>query len=124
MTYGFAGYHEPEYNHSAACEKRELRKQYMTDKQFIRMQNREVAILAECERQRKQIEMEKRFVNGIKLETKENQFGSEYIKASIDLEALKENPINNDKWINFMIFKSKSGNWYTQICQKQEAKNE
>ena len=49
------------------------------------------------------------FVNGLKLETKKGKYG-EYIKGSIDTENIFNNPMNG-KWLNFMMFKSKSGNW-------------
>lgn len=66
------------------------------------------------------------FVEGIHLETKQNQWGGEYIKASIDVEKIFNNPLNKNKYLNFMIFKSKSGNWYTQLSKpqnKQEQEN-
>lgn len=51
------------------------------------------------------------FVKGVRLETKQGQYG-EYIKGSINVEDIFCNPLNNNKWLNFMMFKSKAGNWY------------
>lgn len=61
------------------------------------------------------------FVQGLKLETKQGKYG-EYIKGSINTENIFNNPINNDKWINFTMFKSKSGNWYA-VQSKPQGQN-
>ena len=82
--------------------------------------NRRVKEKEKIERQNRTIKMIENFVKGIRLETKKNQYGGEYIKASINVEQIFENPVNNEKWVNFMIFKSKNGNWYTQLAKKQE----
>ena len=58
------------------------------------------------------------FVNGLKLETKEGKYG-EYIKGTINTEDIFNNPINNGKYLNFMIFKSKSGKWYAVVSKSQ-----
>lgn len=58
------------------------------------------------------------FLKGVKLETKKGQYG-EYIKGSINVETIFENPVSSEKWINFMIFKSKSGNWYAVQSKPQ-----
>lgn len=63
------------------------------------------------------------FVKGMFLETKQNQWGGEYIKASINVEKIFENPIKNEKYINFMIFKSKGGTWYTQLTRSPQGNN-
>lgn len=57
------------------------------------------------------------FVNGLKLETKQGKYG-EYIKGSIDTENIFNNPMNG-KWLNFMMFKSKSGKWYAVQSKPQ-----
>lgn len=51
------------------------------------------------------------YVKGMHLETRQGQYG-EYIKGSIDTEEIFNNPLNNGKWLNFMMFKSKTGKWY------------
>lgn len=56
------------------------------------------------------------FVQGLKLETKEGEYG-EYIKGSINVESIFNNPLNNKVWLNFNIFKSKSGSWYAKIIK-------
>ena len=58
------------------------------------------------------------FVSGLKLETKEGQYG-EYIKGTINTEEIFNNPINNGKYLNFMIFKSKAGKWYAVVSKSQ-----
>lgn len=58
------------------------------------------------------------YVNGLKLETKQGKYG-EYIKGSINTEDIFNNPLNNGKWLNFMIFKSKGGNWYAVNSKPQ-----
>lgn len=58
------------------------------------------------------------FVNGLRLETKEGKYG-EYIKGSINIETILYNPLNNSKYVNFMIFKSKAGKWYAVINKPQ-----
>ena len=58
------------------------------------------------------------FVNGLKLETKQGKYG-EFIKGSINTEEIFNNPLNNNKWLNFMVFKSKSGKWYAIISKPQ-----
>lgn len=60
------------------------------------------------------------FVKGLFLETKTNQWGGEYIKASINVEKIFENPLNQQKYLNFMIFKSKSGQFYAKLSKKPE----
>lgn len=62
------------------------------------------------------------FINGLKLETKQGKYG-EYIKGSIDTEGIFNNPLNNGKWLNFMMFKSKSGNWYAKVSKPQGQEN-
>ena len=59
------------------------------------------------------------FVNGLKLETKEGKYG-EYIKGTINTEDIFNNPINNGKYLNFMIFKSKGGRWYAVVNKPQD----
>lgn len=59
-----------------------------------------------------------KFVNGLKLETKQGKYG-EYIKGTIDVEAIFNNPINNNKYLNFMVFKSKGGKWYAVQSKPQ-----
>lgn len=66
--------------------------------------------------------MSNEFVNGLKIETKTGQYG-EFMKCSINLEEIFNNPLNNDKWLNFMIFKSKAGNWYSKISKNKVQKN-
>lgn len=61
--------------------------------------------------------MPNEFINGLKLETKKSQYG-EYIKGTINTEDIFNNPING-KYLNFMIFKSKSGNWYAVQSKQQ-----
>ena len=56
------------------------------------------------------------FVKGLKLETKEGQYG-EYIKGTINTEDIFNNPINNNKYLNFMMFKSKAGKWYAVVSK-------
>ena len=58
------------------------------------------------------------FVNGLKLETKQGKYG-EYIKGSINTEDIFNNPLNNGKWLNFMMFKSKGGKWYAVNSKPQ-----
>lgn len=58
------------------------------------------------------------YVNGLKLETKQGKYG-EYIKGSINTEDIFNNPLNNGKWLNFMIFKSKGGKWYAVNSKPQ-----
>lgn len=58
------------------------------------------------------------FVQGLKLETKTGKYG-EYIKGSINVETLFNNPLNNQKWLNFMMFKSKGGKWYAVLSKPQ-----
>lgn len=59
------------------------------------------------------------FLQGVKLETKEGQYG-EYIRGSINVETIFNNPINNNKWINFVMFKSKGGKWYAKVVKPKE----
>ena len=66
--------------------------------------------------------MNDEYLKGVRLETKKGQYG-EYIKGSIDIETLKQNPINNGKYINFVIFKSKAGNWYAKQSGNQQSEN-
>ena len=61
---------------------------------------------------------ENEFVNGLRLETKEGKYG-EFIKGSINTEEIFNNPLNNEKWLNFMMFKSKGGKWYAVINKQQ-----
>lgn len=58
------------------------------------------------------------FVIGLKLETKQGKYG-EYIKGSINTEDIFNNTLNNGKWLNFMIFKSKGGKWYAVQSKPQ-----
>lgn len=60
------------------------------------------------------------FLKGVSLETKQGQYG-EYIRGSINIETIFENPINNDKWVNFMMFKSKAGKWYAVQSKPQNS---
>lgn len=60
------------------------------------------------------------FLQGLRLETKEGQYG-EFIKGSIDLQAIRQNPVNNDRWINFMMFKSKADKWYAVQSKPQNS---
>lgn len=66
--------------------------------------------------------MPENFVNGLKLETKEGKYG-EYIKGTINTEDIFNNPINNNKWLNFMMFKSKAGKWYAVQSKPQNKTN-
>ena len=59
------------------------------------------------------------FVKGLKIETKEGQYG-EFIKGSINTEEIFNNPLNKDKWLNFMMFKSKAGKWYAVVSKPQD----
>lgn len=59
------------------------------------------------------------FVKGVKVETKQSQYG-EYIKGYIDVENIFNNPIKNNKYINFMMFKSKAGNWYMVNAKQKD----
>ena len=49
------------------------------------------------------------FVNGLRLEAKETQYG-ELLTGSIDVEKILNNPINNGKWVNFIIKRGKDSN--------------
>ena len=66
--------------------------------------------------------MDNDFVKGLKIETKQGKYG-EYIKGSIDVENIFNNPINNNKYLNFMMFKSKAGNWYAVNSKPQTNTN-
>lgn len=59
------------------------------------------------------------FVKGVKTETKQGQYG-EYIKGYIDVENIFNNPIKNNKYINFLMFKSKAGNWYMVNAKQKD----
>ena len=61
---------------------------------------------------------ENEFVQGLDLETKEGKYG-EYIRGSINVEDIFKNPVNNNKWVNFMMFKSKAGKWYAVLPKKK-----
>ena len=60
--------------------------------------------------------MDNDFVQGLKLETKQGDYG-EYIKGSINVETIFNNPLNENKWLNFNIYKSKGGNWYAKLIK-------
>ena len=63
------------------------------------------------------------FFKGLKLETKEGKYG-EYIRGAIDVEAIFQNPLVNNKWANFMMFKSKAGKWYAVQSKPQSQEKE
>lgn len=61
---------------------------------------------------------DKQFLKGVRLETKQGQYG-EYIKGSINIDEIYLNPVN-EKYINFLLFKSKSGKWYAELQKPRE----
>lgn len=62
------------------------------------------------------------FANGIKVRTYHSTYG-DIINLGIDVEKIKENPINENGFVNITLKKGKSGDWYQNLNEyKKEEK--
>lgn len=59
------------------------------------------------------------FAKGIYLDTYHGEYG-DIINASINVEKIKENPIDDKGYVKIAIKKAKSGDWYQQLKENKK----
>ena len=70
-------------------------------------------------KQEKQQQEQRDFAKGLTVKVQETKFG-DIIKVGINVEAVMENPINEQGFINIEIKKAKSGKLYAVLARQLE----